>query len=74
MHARANEPFTVLGSAADLGAIKSAAQADIAALLRALLDDPRRRSAMSRAGVRAVDGRGAARIASALRELSYAKN
>jgi len=69
MHARANEPFAELGSAADLGAIKGVTPADIASLLRALLNDRQRRFAMSRAGMREVDGRGAARIASALREL-----
>ena len=73
MHVRANEPFTDLGTVADLGSAEHVTPADIASALRALLDDPERRSAMVRAGRNAVDGRGAARIANALKELAYAE-
>lgn len=73
MHARANESFLEIGSAIDLGAIQSMTPAGIAATLCALLDDRQRRSDMSRAGMLAIDGRGAARIATALKELACAE-
>jgi spore coat polysaccharide biosynthesis predicted glycosyltransferase SpsG len=70
VHVRANEAFLEIGSAADLGTIESISEAAVARIMCSLLDDHRRRSAMSRAGMRAVDGRGASRIAIALKELS----
>ena len=73
MHARANAPFAALGTAVDLGAAKQVTPANIATALRALLDNTEDRSAMSRAGRNTVDGRGAARIANALKELAYAE-
>ena len=73
MHVMANDPFTDLGTAADLGLAEHVTPVDIASALRALLDDPEGRSAMVRAGRSAIDGRGAARIANALKELAYAE-
>jgi spore coat polysaccharide biosynthesis predicted glycosyltransferase SpsG len=71
MHAAANEPFSALGTAADLGTAEHVTPTDIASIMCALLSDSKHRSAMARAGMRAVDGRGAGRIAKALKELAY---
>jgi len=73
MHARANDPFMTIGSAADVGPIESMKTVDIASTISTLLYDQRRRSDMACAGMRAVDGNGAARIVTALKELAYVK-
>ena len=73
IHARANVPFTKLGTAADLGSIQRATPAKVASAVRDLLNNAERRAAMARAGQVAIDGHGASRIAKALRELAYAE-
>jgi UDP-2,4-diacetamido-2,4,6-trideoxy-beta-L-altropyranose hydrolase len=73
-HAIANEPFAALGTAADLGWVERVTPSELASKVRSLLDDTQRRSAMARAGMRAVDGRGATRIAAALNELAFAES
>ena len=73
IHTTANEPFAALGSAVDLGWIQRVTPSELASKVRSLLDDTEQRGAMACAGMRAVDGRGAARIAAALNDLAHAK-
>ena len=47
--------------------------ADVASALTALLENPDQRTAMAHAGMHAVDGGGAARIATALKDLADAQ-
>lgn len=55
------------GAAHNLGPADDVRERDVAGALTSLLNDPRRRSAMRRAGRALVDGRGAARVVEALR-------
>ena len=73
MHAVANTPFVALGTAADLGTAEQVTPADVASALTALLENPDQRTAMAHAGMHAVDGGGAARIATALKDLADAQ-
>jgi spore coat polysaccharide biosynthesis predicted glycosyltransferase SpsG len=73
VHAEVNKPFATLGTAVDLGTAAQLTDAALVSSIWALLNNPERRSSMSRAGMRAVDGAGAARTADALRELAHAQ-
>lgn len=57
------------GAIISLGPGATASEDTIADTVAALMDDPQRRQAMSRRGQEVVDGRGAQRVADALRQL-----